>query len=199
MGRALVPLPSQSGFEPWPLNTTFNKLNSRPILLCNSHLTVCTFSLSTLYVLVNIYIWVLCYHSRFYCVFQKQATSKVQKPTDNYAFFLPSVKIMPTANIVSKSIYLSTIKLQQSWWSPQIIAELMVPTMKNGNKQKCIEIYKSQVNWCFLKGPLRWLTATNQFEKLLTWVEFAWGHMFLKGAITRVCNANENFKVKFFI
>ena len=83
----------------------------------------------------------LSYQLRYNCVFHKHANSKVQKPPSQLGFSLPSIIITITSNEPGNT---ETHKTDRN------------PLITN-HKPWPFEPVKVKV--CFLRGPLRWLTA----------------------------------------
>ena len=85
-----------------------------------------------------------------YCAFHKHANSKVQKPPSQLCFSLPSVKIKITSNEPGNT---ETHKTDRN------------PPITN---QKPWPFEPVKVKFCFLRGPLRWLTAAK--NAIVSWV-----------------------------
>ena len=78
-----------------------------------------------------------------YCAFRKHANSKVQKPPSQLRFSLPSIIITITSN---------------EPWNKETHKTDRNPTITD-HKSWPFELVK--VNFCFLRGPPRWLTAAK--------------------------------------
>ena len=99
-----------------------------------------------------------------YCAFHKHANSKVQKRPSQLRFSLPSIIITITSN---KPWNTETHKTDQN------------PPITN-HKPWPFEPVK--VKFCFLRGPLRWLTAAK--NAIVSWVLNFKIPMFVKSAVT---------------
>ena len=100
---------------------------------------------------------------RHYCAFHKHANSKVQKPPLQLRFSLPSIIIMITSN---------------EPWNTETHKTDRNPLITN-HKPWPFELVK--VNVCFLRGPLRWLTAAK--TAIVSWLLNFRIRMFVKSAV----------------
>ena len=101
-----------------------------------------------------------------YCAFHKHANSKVQKPRSQLRFWLPSIIITITSN---------------EPWNTETHKTERNPPIKN---QKPWPFEPVKVKFCFLRGPLRWLTAAK--NAIVSWLLNFRIRMFLKSAVTSV-------------
>ena len=85
-----------------------------------------------------------------YCTFHKHANSKVQKPPSQLRFSLPSIIITITSN---------------EPWNTETHKTDRKPPITN-HKPWPFEPVK--VKFCFLRGPLRWLTAAK--NAIVSWL-----------------------------
>ena len=106
----------------------------------------------------------------FYCAFHKHANSNVQNPPSQLRFSLPSIIITITRN---------------EPWNTETHKTDRNPPITN-HKPWPYEPVK--VKFCFLRGPLRWLTAAK--NAIVSWHLNFSIRMFVKSAV-RV-NACEN-------
>ena len=99
-----------------------------------------------------------------YCAFHKHANSKVQKPPSQLRFSLPSIKITITINEPWNT------ETHKTDWNPPI------------TNPKPWPFEPVKVKFCFLRGPLRWLTAAKNVvvSRLLNFRI----RMFVKSAVT---------------
>ena len=101
-----------------------------------------------------------------YCAFHKRANSQVQKPPSQILrFSLPSIIIMITSN---------------EPWNTETHKTDRNPPITN-HKPWPFEPVK--VKFCFLKGPLRWLTAAE--NAIVSWLLNFRIHMFVKSAVNQ--------------
>ena len=77
------------------------------------------------------------------CAFQKHAKTEVQKPPSQLRFSLPSIIITITSN---------------EPWNTETHTTDRNPPITNHNSWPLEPV---KVNFCFQRGPLRWLTATK--------------------------------------
>ena len=105
-----------------------------------------------------------------YCAFHKHANSKVQKPPSQLHFSLPSIIITITSNEPGNT---ETHKTDQN------------PPITN-HKPWPFEPVKAK--FCFLRGPLRWLTAAK--NAIVSWILNFRIRMFVKSAVisTAICS-----------
>ena len=101
---------------------------------------------------------------RCYCAFHKHANSKVQKPPSQLRFSLASIIITITSNEPWKT---ETHKTDRN---PPI------------TKHKPWPFEPVKVKFCFLRGPLRWLTAAK--NSIVSWLLNFRIRMFVKSAVT---------------
>ena len=80
-----------------------------------------------------------------YCAFHKHANSKVQKPPSQLRVSLPSIIIAITSNEPCKT-----------------------ETHKTDQNHKLRPLEPVKVKFCFLRGPLRWLTAAK--NAIVSWL-----------------------------
>ena len=103
-----------------------------------------------------------------YCAFHKHANSKVQKPPWQLRFSLPSIIITITSN---------------EPWNTETHKTDRNPPITN-HKPWLFEPVK--VKFCFLRGPLRWLTAAK--NAIVSWLLNFRIRMFVKSAVNgRLC------------
>ena len=100
-----------------------------------------------------------------YCAFQKHANSKVQKPLSQLRFSLPSIII--------------TIPSNEPWNTETHITDRNPPI--TNHKPWPFELVK--VNVCFLRGPLRWLTAAK--NAIVSWLLNFRIRMFVKSVVNK--------------
>ena len=112
--------------------------------------------------LFNNDIWVIL--MPFYCAFHKHANSKVQKPPSQLHFSLPSIIITITSN---------------EPWNTETHKTDRNPPITN-HKPWPFEPVK--VKFCFLRGPLRWLTAAK--NTIVSWLLNIRIRMDVKSAVT---------------
>ena len=98
-----------------------------------------------------------------YCAFHKHANSKVQKPPSQLRFSLPSIIITITSNEPGNT------ETQKSDRNPPI----------TNHKPWPFEPVK--VKFCFLRGPLRWLTVAK--NAIVSWLLNFRIRMFVKSAV----------------
>ena len=101
--------------------------------------------------------------SKRYCAFHKHANSKVQKPPSQLRFSLPSIIITITSNEPGNT---ETHKTDRN------------PPIRNHNPWPFEPV---KVNFCFLRGPLRWLTAAE--NAIVSWLLNFGIRMFVKFAV----------------
>ena len=106
-----------------------------------------------------------------YCAFHKHANSKVQKPPWQLRFSLPSIIITITSN---------------EPWNTETHKTDQNPPITN-HKPWPFEPVK--VKFCFLRGPLRWLTAAK--NAIVSWLLNFRIRMFSKSAVTCLANFPE--------
>jgi len=99
----------------------------------------------------------------YYCAFQKHANSKVQKPSSQLRFSLPSIIITTISNEPWNT------ETQKTDPNPLI------------TKHKPWPFEPVKVKFCFLRGPLRWLTAAK--NAIVSWLLNFWIRMFVKSAV----------------
>ena len=102
--------------------------------------------------------------SDHYCAFHKQANSVVQKPPTQLGFLLPPIIITTRRNEpwnteTSKTDGNPPITIQKPWPFEPV-----------------------KVKSCFLRGPLRWLTAPE--NAVVSWLLNFRIHMFVKSAVS---------------
>ena len=102
-----------------------------------------------------------------YCAFHKHANSKVHKPPSQLRFSLPSIIITITSN---------------EPWNTETHKTDRNPPITN-HKPWPFEPIK--VKFCFLRGPLRWLTAGK--NAIVGWLLNFTIHMFVKSAVNQHC------------
>ena len=102
-------------------------------------------------------------YTTFYCAFHKHANSKVQKPTSQLRFSLPSIIITITSN---------------EHWNTETHKTNRNPPITN---QKPWPFEPVKVKFCFLRGPLRWLTAAK--NTIVSWLLNFRICMFMKSAV----------------
>ena len=107
-----------------------------------------------------------------YCAFHKHANFKVQKPPSQLRFLLPSIIIRITSN---------------EPWNTETHKTDRNPPITN-HKPWPFEPVK--VKFCFLRGPLRWLTAAK--NAIVSWLLIFRVRMFLKSAV----NSKVSDKIK---
>ena len=93
-----------------------------------------------------------------YCAFQKHANSEVQKPPSQLRFSLPSIIITITRN---------------GPWKTE--------NHSKSNNHELLPFEHVKVNFCFPRGPPRWLTVAKNAN-----VNWLWNfiiRVFLKGAV----------------
>ena len=98
-----------------------------------------------------------------YCAFHKHANSKVQKPPSQLCFSLPSIIITITSN---------------EPWNTETHKTDRNPPITN-HKPWPFEPVK--VKFCFLRGPLRWLTAAK--NTIVSWLLNFKIRMFVKSTV----------------
>ena len=102
----------------------------------------------------------------FYCVFHKHANSKVNKPPSQLRFSLPSIIITTTTN---------------EPWNTETHKTDRDPPITN-HKPWPFEPVK--VKFCFLRGPLTWLTTAK--NAIVSWLLSFKIRMFVKSAVNTV-------------
>ena len=114
-----------------------------------------------------------------YCAFHKHANSKVQKPSSQLRFSLPSIIITITSNEPGNT---ETHKTDRN------------PPIAN-HKPWPFEPLK--VKFCFLRGPLRWLMAAK--NQIVGWLLNFRIRMFVKSAVNcsggGLKNSNQNCEI----
>ena len=100
-----------------------------------------------------------------YCAFHKHANSKFQKPPSQLRFPLPSIIITITSN---------------EPWNTETHKTDRNPPITN---QKPWPLEPIKVKFCFLRGPLRWLTAAK--SAIVSWFLNFGIRMFVKSAVKR--------------
>ena len=103
------------------------------------------------------------WETKHYCAFHKHANFKVQKLPSELRFSLPSIIIMITSNEPGNT---ETHKMDRN------------PPITN-HKPWPFEPVK--VKFCFLRGPLRWLTAAK--NAIVSWLLNLRIRMFVKSAV----------------
>ena len=111
----------------------------------------------------HVWRYLICKLTVFYCAFHKHANSKVQKAPSQSRFSLPSIIITITSNEPSNT---ETHKTDRN------------PPTTN-HKPWPFEPVK--VKFCFLRGPLRWLTAAK--NAIVSWLLNFRIRMFVKSAV----------------
>ena len=101
------------------------------------------------------------YHN--YCAFHKHANSKVHKPPSQLCFSLPSIIITITSNEPGNT---ETHKTDRN------------PRITN---HKPWPFEPPNIKFCFLRGPLRWLTAAK--NAIVSWLLNFRIRMFVKSAV----------------
>ena len=114
-----------------------------------------------------------------YCPFHKHANSKVQKPPSQLRFSLPSIIITSTSN---------------EPWNTETHKTDPNPPITN-HKPWPFEPVK--VKFCFLSGPLRWLTAAK--NAIVSWLLNFRIRMFVKSAVTQEGHSKNNRKTSLLI
>ena len=114
-----------------------------------------------------------------YCAFHKNSTSKVQKPPLQLRFSLPSIIIMTTSN---------------EPWNTETHKTDQNPPITN---HKSWPFEPVKVESCFLRGPLRWLTAAK--NAIISWLLNFRICMFVKSVVsglnfTIMCYQSERVK-----
>ena len=109
---------------------------------------------------------------RCYCAFHKHANSKVQKPPSQLRFSLPSIIITITSN--------------EPWNTETHKTDRNPPITKH----KPWPFEPVKVKFCFLRGPLRWLTAAK--NAIVSWLLNFRIHMFVKSAVTAAQRLRKN-------
>ena len=114
-----------------------------------------------------------------YCAFHKSSTSKVQKPPSQLCFSLPSIIIMTTSN---------------EPWNTETHKTDQNPPITN---HKSWPFEPIKVESCFLRGPLRWLTAAK--NAIVSWLLNFRICMFVKSVVsglnfTIMCYQSERVK-----
>ena len=113
-----------------------------------------------------------------YCPFDKHANSKVQKLPSQLRFSLPSIIITSTSN---------------EPWNTETHKTDSNPRITD---QKRWPFEPVKVKFCFLRGPLRWLTAAK--NAIVNWLLNFRIRMFVKRAVTdcerRVFLANSEMR-----
>ena len=111
-----------------------------------------------------------------YCAFHKHANSKVQKPPSQLRFSLPSIIITITSN--------------EPWNTERHKTDRNPPITNH----KPWPFKPVKVKFCFLRGPLRWLTAAK--NAVVSWLLNFRIRMFVKSAVmnlTNPCPQQPNF------
>ena len=104
------------------------------------------------------------YIIQLYCAFHKHANSKVQKPPSQLRFSLPSIIITTTSN--------------EPWNTEKHKTDRNPPITNH----KTWPFEPIKVKSCFLRGPLRWLTAAK--NAIVSWLLNFRIRMFVKSAVT---------------
>ena len=107
---------------------------------------------------------------RYYCAFQKPANSEAQKLHSQLRFSLPSIIITITSNEPWNT------RTQQMDRNPLI------------TNYKPWPFEPVEVNFCFLRGPLRWLTAAENAN--VSWIVNFRIRVFMKSAGTALNSTN---------
>ena len=110
------------------------------------------------------FLWVGAGSTLVYCTFHKHANSKVQKPPSQLCFSLPSIIITITSN--------------EPWNRETRKTDRNQPITNH----KPWPFKPVKVKFCFLRGPLRWLTAAK--NAIVSWFLNFGIHMFVKSAVT---------------
>ena len=100
---------------------------------------------------------------KLYCTFHKHANSKVQKPPSQLRFSLPSIIITITSN--------------EPWNTETHKTDRNLPIINH----KPWPFEPVEVKFCFLRGPLRWLTAAK--NAIVCWLRIFRIRMFVKSAV----------------
>ena len=98
-----------------------------------------------------------------YCAFHKHAYSKVQKPPSQLRFSLPSIIITITSN---------------EPWNSEAHKTDRNPPIRYHNPWPFEPV---KIKFCFLRGPLRWLTAAK--NAIVSWLLNFRIRMFVKSAV----------------
>ena len=101
-----------------------------------------------------------------YCAFHKHGNSKVQKPPSQLCFSLPSIMITITSN--------------EPWNTEKHKTDRNPPITNH----KTWPFEPIKVKSCFLRGPLRWLTAAK--NAIVSWLLNFRIRMFMKSAVNKV-------------
>ena len=113
-----------------------------------------------------------------YCAFHKHANSKVQKTPSQLCFSLPSIIITITSN---------------EPWNTETHKTDRNPPITN-HKPWPFEPVK--VKFCFLRGPLRWLTAAK--NAIVCWLLNFRIRMFVKSAVNLLLKTRFLEKKKYY-
>ena len=111
---------------------------------------------------------------RLYCAFHKHANSKVQKPPSQVCLSLPSIIITITSN---------------EPWNRE------THKMDRNPQSQTMTFWTREVKFCFLRGPLRWLTAAK--NAIVSWLLNFRIRMFEKSAIL-ICGPQSTWKRTIF-
>ena len=106
---------------------------------------------------------IIFFRTMHYCAFHKHVNSKVQKPPSQLHFSLPSIIITITSN---------------ESWNTETHKTDRNPPIRNHNPWP-FESFK--IKFCFLRGPLRWLTAAK--NAIISWLLNFRIRMFVKSAV----------------
>ena len=109
-----------------------------------------------------------------YCAFHKYANSKVQKPPSQLRFSLPSIIITITSN---------------EPWNTETHKTDRNPPITN---QKPWPFEPVKVKFCFLRGPIGWLTAAK--NAIVSWLLNFRIRMFVKSAVIDIINTPGEFQ-----
>ena len=116
-----------------------------------------------LFVIYTTYIRTTAYVRFIYCAFHKHANAKIQKPPSQLRFSLPSIIITITSN---------------EPWNTETHKTDRNPPIAN---RKPWLFEPVEVKFCFLRGPLRWLTAAK--NAIVSWLRNFRIRMFVKSAV----------------
>ena len=115
----------------------------------------------------------------FYCIFHKHANTKLQKPPSQLRFSLPSIII--------------TIRSNESWHRETHNTDRN-PPIRNHNPWPFEPV---KIKFCFLRGPLRWLTAAK--NAIVSWLLNFRIRMFVKSAVTPISDLSSKFYDKKYL
>ena len=124
------------------------------------------FSTSSIPILVSRTVKTWKFKLLYYCTFHKHANSKVQKLPWQLRFSLPSIIVTITSN---------------EPWNTETHKMDRNPPITN---QKPWPFEPVKVKFCFLRGPLRWLTAAK--SAIVSWLSNFKIRMFVKSAVIKM-------------